>query len=267
MLLQTMGKHTLESLDNFLSSREGAKISVCIAAYQGERFIALQLRSILAQLSEADEVIIVDDHSSDGTCDQVRALADPRIHLIQHEKNQGVARAFEEAISRASGNVIFLSDQDDLWASGKVARVIEAFDNPDVTLVTTDAALIDEDGVPLGVSYYAQRGKFQQGLLANLIRCKYLGCTMAFRSELVAKVIPFPQGSDVLHDIWIGVVNSITSGTTRYLDEPLVWYRRHSTAVTQGNLSVGKKIRARLHLIKAVMGYWARNLLVRRVGT
>lgn len=195
------------------------KISVCMAAFQGERYITAQLRSVLDQLSEDDEVIVIDDHSTDGTREKVRALADPRVCLVEHHANQGVAKSFEEAISRATGSVIFLSDQDDLWAPVKVSRVLQVFDkNPEVTLVTTDASLIDEDGVQLGGSYYAKRGRFSPGFMSNLIRCKYLGCTMAFRSGLVSKVMPFPRGSVILHDIWIGVINSVSSGNTFYID-------------------------------------------------
>lgn len=249
-------------------SAEGDKISVCIATYQGERFIEAQLRSILPQLSTGDEVIVVDDYSSDATCEEVRSLGDARIRLIRHAKNQGVSRSFEKAISHASGKLIFLSDQDDVWAPGKVGKVLEVFKkDPSVTLVTTDAVLMDENGAFLADSYYALRGRFRSGLLANLIRSKYLGCTMAFRSELVAKIIPFPPGSEILHDIWIGVVNSISSGTTRYLDEPLVWYRRHSAAVTGNKLSLRRKFRARLQLLRAVIRFWSRSLLARRVGT
>lgn len=243
-------------------------ISVCVATYQGEPFVTAQLQSILTQLSNSDEVIIVDDHSSDKTCERIVALDDPRIRLIRHDVNQGVAGSFEEAISHASGDLIFLSDQDDLWAPGKVIKVLEVFkDNPAVTLVATDAALIDEQGVSLADSYYGTRGKFRSGLLANLIRCKYLGCTMAFRSELISKVVPFPHGSEVLHDIWIGVVNAISSGTTCFIDEPLVRYRRHSGGVSQGKLRLNRQIRTRLHLIRAVVNFWVRNLLARRLGT
>lgn len=243
-------------------------VSVCIAAYQGERFIFAQLQSILAQLSLDDEIIVVDDHSCDATCQRVQALADSRIRLVQHQYNRGVAASFEEAISLASGQIIFLSDQDDLWMTGKVRRVLEVFaTHPETTLITTDAILIDEDGVPLGSSYYAKRGKFRSGLLANLLRCKYLGCTMAFRSELISRILPFPGGTGILHDIWIGVVNSISSGKTRYVAEPLVYYRRHPDAVTQGRLSLIGKINVRWNLLTAVMRYWARDLLARRVGT
>src|SRR5260221_10250717 len=101
-----------------------AKISVCMAAFQGARDIGAQLRSILVQLSENDEVIVIDDHSSDRTCKEVRALGDTRVRLIERDTNQGVAKSFEEALSHASGAVIFLSDQDDLWAPRKFPIVL-----------------------------------------------------------------------------------------------------------------------------------------------
>jgi glycosyltransferase involved in cell wall biosynthesis len=244
------------------------KISVCMAAYQGERYIAAQLRSILAQLSEDDEVIVVDDHSSDRTCEEVGSLSDTRVHLVEHRTNQGVAHTYQEALSQATGSVIFLSDQDDLWVPCKVATVLQAFErNPDVTLVVTDASLIDEAGNRLGVSYYASRGKFRSGVLSNLIRCKFLGCLMAFRSELVPKILPFPpRCGDVLHDFWIGVVNSIKSGNTLYIDRELVWYRRHSGSVTAGQLTRMRQLQTRWHLLNAVLGYWIKDRLGRRVG-
>jgi len=246
---------------------ERPKVSVCMAAFQGERYVSAQLQSILVQLSDSDEVIVVDDHSSDRTCEEVRSLGDPRIRLIERPRNQGVAKSFEEALSYATGSVIFLSDQDDLWARGKVSIVLRAFaSNPRVTLVATDAALIDEDGNRLGNSYYAWRGPFSSGVWSNLVRCKFLGCTMAFRSELVPKVLPFPHQFAVLHDIWIGVVNSITSGSTLYIDEPLVCYRRHSRSFTAGRLSRIRQLQTRLHLLYTVVRYWIRDRLCHRVG-
>jgi glycosyltransferase involved in cell wall biosynthesis len=249
-------------------TNERPKISVCMAAFQGQRFIAGQLQSILDQLSENDEVIVVDDHSSDGTPDEVRCLGDPRVQLIERTTNQGIAKTFEEALSQATGNVIFLSDQDDIWMPGKVTKILRAFErNPNVTLVATDALLIDEAGNPLGSSYYESRGSFRSGFLANLFRSKFLGCTMAFRSKLVPKILPFPRGcGDVVHDFWIGVVNSITTGNTLYIDEPLVRYRRHSAAATGGTLTRKRQLKIRFELICAVVNFWTRDRLGRRAG-
>jgi len=244
------------------------KISVCVATYQGARYVGPQLRSILEQLSATDEVIVVDDHSTDQTREVILDLRDPRVRLIENANNRGVAASFEEALRQASGELVFLSDQDDVWVAHKVAKVLAVFDEePRVTLVVTDAELIDEHGMPLAMSYYATRGGFRSGLLSNLIRCNYLGCTMAFRSYLIPKVIPFPLDTDVLHDIWIGAVNRITRGTTRYLSEPLVLYRRHPAAVTKKELSLAHKVVVRLHLLRAVANYCTRNLLGEWLGS
>ena len=139
-------------------------LSVCMAAYQGESSIGLQLRSILPQLSDEDEIIVVDDASTDATCEEVAALRDSRVVLIRNPENQGVLRTFETALSRSSGRIVFLSDQDDLWLPQKVETVLEAFANdPALMLVTSDAMLIDEGGATIGASFYAKRGKFQSG--------------------------------------------------------------------------------------------------------
>lgn len=236
-----------------MSSRP--KISVCIGSYQGERYIALQLSSILAQLSTEDEVIIVDDCSSDKTCSEVSALLDPRVLLIQNAENRGILRTFETAISKATGDIVFLSDQDDLWLPGKVNLMLDTFvRDPDLMLLASDAILINEHGNEIGRSYYAQRGKFRSGFWPNLLKCKFLGCTMAFRSKLLVNALPFPHDIRVHHDIWLGCVNALIGGKTAYIENPLVAYRRHSTNVTgRVRFSSNKRFQMRLQLILALL--------------
>jgi glycosyltransferase involved in cell wall biosynthesis len=215
-----------------------------MAAYQGERYITPQLQSIFAQLSDYDEVIVVDDGSTDGTCSEVSALQDPRLMLVRKTRNGGVLRAFETALSRCSGEVIFLCDQDDLWLPKKVETVLEAFEqDANVTLVASDAILIDEHGNRIGESFYAQRGRFQAGLWSNILIGKFHGCTMAFRSDLLRSALPFPGGNQVHHDTWIGCVNALGGGKTKYIAEPLVAYRRHSTNAT-GRIRLSSYTRA-----------------------
>ncbi len=238
------------------------KISVCIAAYQGERYIALQLRSILEQLSADDEVVVVDDGSTDGTCREVSALQDARLVLMRNLDNQGVLRSFETALSRSCGEIVFLSDQDDLWLPGKVETVLDAFvRDPDLMLVASDAILIDEEGAKIGDSFYAKRGEFRAGLWANLLIGKFHGCTMAFRSILLQRALPFPPGRLVHHDTWIGCMNALMGGKTRYIPEPLVAYRRHSTNAT-GRLKLSNYTRLRMRsqmllgLLAALVRSW-----------
>lgn len=225
------------------------RISVCMATHNGERYIRAQLDSILCQLRQQDEVIVVDDASTDGTRDCVRSFNDARIRLIEHSSNQGVARTFEDAIRSASGEILFLSDQDDVWMLDKVATTLRLFQlYPTIDLVVSDAELIDENDGPLTPAYYANRS-FNSGLIANIIHCRYLGCTMAFRKQLSDRVLPFPKGGDVFHDLWIGAANTLTRGKTLYINRPLVRYRRHSNNAT-GNtrLHIGHQFRIRWKL-------------------
>lgn len=228
-----------------------------MGAYQGQKYIGPQLRSILAQLSGKDEIIVVDDASTDGSCNEVCELNDPRVELIRNPENQGVLRSFEKALSRCSGEIVFLSDQDDLWLPNKVETVLDAFArDPQVTLVVSDAILIGEDGARIGDSFYAQRGKFRAGLWSNLLIGKFHGCTMAFRSTLLRSALPFPAGRLVHHDTWIGCVNALIGGKTRYIPEPLVAYRRHSTNVTgRVKLSNYTRLRTRFQTLVGLLAF------------
>ncbi|MFP5231719.1 MAG: glycosyltransferase [Acidobacteriota bacterium] len=246
------------------SNGERPRISVCMAAYNGGLYVTQQLESILPQLGADDEVVIVDDASSDQTVEKILAVGDPRIRLLRHENNCGVLRTFEDALRAAQGRILFLSDQDDLWDPHKVATILEAFrTNPRVSLVATDNALIDSSGSLISNSYFENRGPFRQGLWANLIRNRYGGCTMAFRAEILSEVLPLPHGYEVLHDIWIGVRNSLSGGQALYIPKPLVLNRRHgATATGRSRLSVGRRLRLRAHLLLSLAAFEVRKALI-----
>jgi glycosyltransferase involved in cell wall biosynthesis len=232
-----------------------------MAVYNGARFIAEQVESILQQIGQSDELIIVDDASTDESVAIVKSFREPRVRLLCNTTNLGVVETFERALSEANGELIFLSDQDDIWEPNKVATTIQVFaSNPWARLVVSDASLVDEAGVFLANSYYQQRGKFGDGLLANFSQCRYLGCVMAFRSSLIPDILPFPKGLDVLHDIWIGMRNKLSGGETYFIDRPLVRYRRHATNVTgRERLSRLRQFRTRFHLVLALTRFRAQS--------
>ncbi|MGB6194199.1 MAG: glycosyltransferase [Terracidiphilus sp.] len=232
-------------------------VSVCMAAHNGERYIKEQIHSILVQLDESDELIIVDDASTDATRDRVRGIEDRRIRLIESGKNEGVLASFERAIREASRRIVFLSDQDDIWEPYKITRMMREFRrDSEVKIVLTATRLIDECGQELPTPPSAKKAKFSDGFWSNLIRNKYQGCTMAFRSDLIPAIMPFPTGVDVLHDVWIGSRNRLSGGKTIFIDEPLVRYRRHSENVT-GNrrLTRWRQLHVRFGLLRALLAY------------
>jgi glycosyltransferase involved in cell wall biosynthesis len=206
-------------------------ISVCMSTYNGSLYIERQLGSILCQLGKDDEVILVDDHSTDATLEVIEKLSDKRIKIYRNGSNEGVLRTFERAIRLASGDIIFLSDQDDIWYPEKVGRFLQVFDGqPDVTLVLSDAKVINDVDEDVAESFFEARGGFTPGLWHNIAKNKYLGCTMAFRRSMVDKFLPFPKDIP-MHDMWIGCVNSLY-GKSIFLDTPLMGYRRHQHNVS-----------------------------------
>jgi len=224
-----------------------------MATYNGAAYVEQQLRSILDQLGPNDEITLVDDHSSDSTLNVISGFGDERIRIFSNERNIGVARSFERAISLAKGEIIFLSDQDDIWHPEKVSRMMDVFiSRPEITLVLSDARVVDKDGNLLVESFFARRGRFRAGVVHNLIKNKYLGCVMAFRQGLRERILPFPAAIPQ-HDMWIGLVNALY-GKALFIDLPLVDYRRHggnaSSASSNKRGTLAQMIVWRWQLIK-----------------
>lgn len=236
--------------------RDPATLTVCMATCNGERYIRPQMDSILQQLGPEDRIILVDDASSDQTVALVEGYSDPRIRIIRNEKNLGAVKSFERALSEATGDIVFLSDQDDVWMPAKVAKVLDALRDPRVTLVQSDACIVNAAGAQTGASYFATRGGFAPGVFRNVLRSRYLGCTMAFRREILSGCLPFPRNIP-MHDIWIGLINA-HFGRTVFLAEPLVAYRRHGNNVSRPGSSM-QRLRWRANLLFNVARVWLRR--------
>jgi GT2 family glycosyltransferase len=227
------------------------KISACMAAYNGGRFIDAQLRSILSQLGREDEVLIVDDCSRDDTLERIARFNDPRIRLLRHTKNSGVVETFEDALRSATGDILFLCDDDDVWAPTKIGKFLNVFETrPDVEIVTSRVCLIDEFDVPLPNSRVNRGGEFLPGFWNNLVMNHYQGSAMAIRASVLGRVLPFPRSKLFLHDAWIGTRNEAAGGKTEFIDEDLLFYRRHPQNAS-GTKSLLRQIKTRLDLLVA----------------
>lgn len=202
--------------------------SVCVATYNGERFIDAQLRSILAQIAGDDEVIVSDDDSTDRTLAIIEAIGDPRVH-IYHSTAHYFRDNFANALRHARGEIIFLSDQDDVWLSGKYERCVKELKTAD--LVCTNAKETDEELNVYNEDFFSvyHSGK---GILKNSLNNTYYGACMAFRRKLLEKALPFPQTREIGHDVWLGLVAEMT-GTVRFINTPYLLYRRHRGTVTK----------------------------------
>jgi glycosyltransferase involved in cell wall biosynthesis len=213
------------------------KISVCLASYNGEKFIQEQLGSILNQLSDNDEIIISDDGSTDATKNIILSFSDPRIKLLANEAiikngqpdNYRVTRNFSNALIHATGDIIFLSDQDDVWVEYKVKEILKVFENQNIGLVVHDAWVVNDQDNVIADSYFNTL-RSGSGFLKNMFKNTYLGCCMAFRKSILAESLPFPENL-IAHDMWIGFMAE-RLGNVQFIDQKLVKFRRHGSTVT-----------------------------------
>jgi glycosyltransferase involved in cell wall biosynthesis len=224
-----------------------------MAVYNGEKYVLQQLSSILCQLTADDEVIIIDDCSTDSTSSLIQSINDTKIKYFKNIINIGVLGSFEKSIAMSKGDIIFLSDQDDVWFPQKVERILNEFKiRESITMVASDAVIVDGFGEITFSSFFLKRGKFKSGLINTIIKNKYLGCTLAFRKSLINKILPIPK--DVpMHDIWIGAINTLF-GKTYYIDEPLINYRRHDNNLSPSEpANIYKQVLWRLLLVKNII--------------
>lgn len=216
------------------------KISIALCTYNGAKFLSEQLESFIDQTRLPDELIVNDDRSTDETAKIIEtfALTAPfPVRLQVNEKNLGSTKNFERAISRCSGDLIFLSDQDDVWFAEKLSRVEEAFaGETDPALVFSDAELTGENLNPLGKKLWdftfppqkqksALSGKIFEVLLNQNI---VTGATIAFRSEFQKTFTPIPENvPNLIHDGWIALAIAARA-KIEFINAPLMKYRQHT---------------------------------------
>ena len=212
-------------------------LSVAMCTYNGARFLPEQLGSIAGQTRLPGELVICDDGSSDETVEIVRNFARHAafpVRLEVNEKNLGSTRNFEKAIGLCQGEIIALSDQDDVWHREKLSCLAEVLEHDErIAAVFSDAELIDEDSQPLAGTLWGsflfhsrEQKKFEagEGLRVLLKHATVTGATMAFRSRFRGLTLPIP--SSQVHDHWIALLIACVSQVAA-IKTPLVRYRRH----------------------------------------
>lgn len=221
------------------ASGTAAKVSVACCTYNGGRHIREQLQSILNQSRVVDEIVVSDDGSSDNTLEQVTTLITPasyagtKISLIDGPRH-GITKNFSHAITACTGDIIFLSDQDDIWAPNKVERITSEFEGNSNLLVFSNASLVDDslnelkqtqfDFARVNPEHLAYLG--QEAFFAKLLKRNFItGATVAFRRELLEKALPF--ATSWLHDEWLGII-AAAYAKPRIVPDCLIQYRQHN---------------------------------------
>lgn len=213
-------------------------ISIALCTYNGAQYLQEQLESIVNQTRLPDELVICDDRSRDNTFEIISSFSSKApfpVHVILNEKNLGSTKNFEKAIGLCSGDIIFLSDQDDVWESVKLEHIEKVFSaSPDVGAVFTDAEVVDENLKPLGYGLWesiefnkSEQKKFIEGKSTEVLLKHNVatGATMAFRSEF--RNLFFPVADVWVHDGWIALLITFASNLVM-IPEPLIKYRQHT---------------------------------------
>jgi hypothetical protein len=216
------------------------KISIAMCTYNGAEFLPAQLQSILTQSRRPDEINICDDRSTDDTRSILETFKNESpipVILNINDQNLGSVRNFERAINLCTGDVIALSDQDDVWRNDKLQLFESVLDkSPAAGLVFSDAEIVDEHLKPLNrrmwdeVGFDAHKRKLirtGRALEVLITGWTVTGATMAFRSRFVKLSLPIPQGIAMIHDGWIALTIAAVADVVA-VDEPLIKYRQHA---------------------------------------
>jgi len=225
------------------------KVSVAMATYNGSKYLKEQIDSILDQTHQIDELIISDDESNDDTLKIIKKYEsnDKRVHLINGPK-KGIKQNFANAIKNTTGDIIFLSDQDDVWMNNKVEKVLKEFEDNDCILVIHNADIVDENLNATTNDIFSWR-RSGAGIMKNIFKNTYVGCCIAFKSELKEHILPIPDDIE-MHDQWIGVLGN-KYGNNIFLNDKLIKYRRHTNnSSSLHHHTINLMIRNRINFIK-----------------
>lgn len=202
------------------------RVSIAMATYNGEKYLQEQLDSFVCQTRLPDELVVSDDYSSDNTLEILRDFSEKapfEVRIYQNKENLGYARNFENALSKVTGDLIFLSDQDDVWLPNKIEVVCNiAQNNPDYLLFLNDTEICDGELKSAGLT------KFQQ--ITSMGLCLYtdlpIGCCSSFKKALLKIALPIPDYSS--HDFWLHQLSNILK-VKKVIPVTLQLYRRHNS--------------------------------------
>ncbi|MEN9704082.1 MAG: putative glycosyltransferase [Bacteroidota bacterium] len=197
-----------------------------MATYNGEKYLREQVDSLLAQSYPSLEFIFVDDASSDGSHEilQQYASQDERIRLVANPVNQGLLATFERGIREAKGELIALSDQDDVWMPNKISLLASAIGHN--SMIYADSALTNSEGTVTGkFSDRNHLGDYPSALY-YVFGTKAMGHAMLFKREIIDVALPFPDY--VGHDYILGFAAAALNGVS-YFPATLVRKKNYTT--------------------------------------
>jgi glycosyltransferase involved in cell wall biosynthesis len=225
-----------------MSANELNYITVVMASYNGSKYLSQQLDSILQQTLPPNEVVVVDDASTDESSEILRqyTLHYPQLKYYSNPVNIGVVKTFERALTLAKGEFIAFADQDDVWLPHKLEVLLANIG--DAWMVHSDAVLVDKDLNIISDNYNKQYKSYKfNRKLDYLMHNNVTGCTMLINRKLLNVSLPFPDAG-VMHDNYLALM-AFHFNQIVYVNQPLILYRQHDENVTNIlHLNYGKFI-------------------------
>lgn len=227
-----------------------------MATFNGARHLNDQIDSILAQLEAVDELLIVDDCSTDDTLNVINDYHDPRIKLIVHQENQRHVKSFGDALAAAVNRTILLSDQDDVWTEGRLNFLLSSFTKHNALLVSSTYECMTENGRVIVGSTSRLPSTSSSRHMTNIFniflgRMSYFGCTMALDADLLKIALPIPDFVES-HDLWLAMIANLR-GRNRHEEKVTVMRRLHSTNLTPAkSRSLLKVLRTRIYFLASI---------------
>lgn len=208
------------------------RISVALCTYNGAEFLAAQLESFLAQSRLPDELVVCDDGSTDATLSILENFAAQTpfpVYIHRNPATLGASKNFIKAIGLCNGDLVALSDQDDVWLADKLIRalsLIQQADNPAATLYCSRLQYVDASLRPIGLSPVPHVIGFSNAVVENIAT----GCSVVFGAEIRRLMLHGAASEMIMHDWWAYLVAS-ACGEVIYDPNPAVLYRQHGNNV------------------------------------
>ena len=221
------------------------KISVAMCTYNGEQYINQQIDSILNQTLKVDEIVVCDDQSSDKTIEILEEYSKNYPNIFKIHKNEVNLRSvknFEKAISLCTGDLIFLSDQDDYWATNKVEEYSKYFSkNKNIDVIASNGFCVDNSSkiidqytiwdMPQLLKDY--NIPFDYNQLITHVGNFVTGASLGFRRTILPEILPFPKLKGFHHDEWIAIITT-KNKSFEMLNEKYFYYRIHDNQQVGG---------------------------------
>ncbi|WBV61533.1 glycosyltransferase [Chryseobacterium camelliae] len=225
-----------------------------MASYNGRTFIQEQIDSILKQLQDGDELIIVDDKSNDNTIEIIKNYKSELIKLYQNDVNIGYVKTFEKALRLSKNQYICLTDQDDIWIEGRLNKLYKTIKNENVFLVASNFYVNNQSGYEL--NFLKLKTENSNNFFGNIMKIflgksAYYGCTMMINKDLLKYVLPFPKYIEA-HDLWLAMSANLLKSVHHLNDDTLI-YRIHQNNASLKKRSLLKKFKARYYFFNTII--------------